>query len=405
GQVQETERFKGACWYCEEIRHKQEDCYKRKREREQGDTEKNMEKRGCWTCGEDGHFKKFQERESQSQKLELAGAEGQRPACLTRAPLLTKCNRATVSSVQVEGEIDGVRCPLVINTASKQTFVRPDVGPVDISIKLGGEEETLQVYVVDIEDPCILGLDYYLEKGVPLRTVKHASAKITARRTVVTLPRSEVRLPRKVNGALYTRLGVVKSDCQQCCRREAVPKKCSRTTVKEDPAVTREGLEKLQLEDQDLRPKVEWMNQSSVLPAWETISGASPTTKNYWVQRDALRLKDGLLQRYWVTTDGLNRYWQTVLPQKMRSEILRVMRNSPTSGYLGVVHANRLWQYHWPVHYTWEDSDEQPLTTDEDQTGDPGRTQGRTDPRSPTMNLEEEHCSLSAELDMTGEED
>ncbi|KAG7176356.1 Circumsporozoite-like 3 [Homarus americanus] len=35
-----------------------EDCYKRKREREQCNTEKSMEKIRCWTCGEDGHFKK-----------------------------------------------------------------------------------------------------------------------------------------------------------------------------------------------------------------------------------------------------------------------------------------------------------------------------------------------------------
>ncbi|KAG7160486.1 Gag-Pol polyprotein-like 1, partial [Homarus americanus] len=108
GQVQETERFKGTCWYCEKIGHKQEDCYKREREREQGNTEKNVEKRGCWTCGEDGHFKTKcpqnskgwkEERPTKTGKLEVAGAEGQRPACLTRAPLLTKYNRTTVSSV------------------------------------------------------------------------------------------------------------------------------------------------------------------------------------------------------------------------------------------------------------------------------------------------------------------
>ncbi|KAG7169885.1 putative Zinc knuckle-containing protein 2 [Homarus americanus] len=86
----------------------QEDCYKREREREQGNTEKNVEKRGCWTCGEDGHFKTKcpqnskgwkEERPTKTGKLEVAGAEGQRPACLTRAPLLTKYNRTTVSSV------------------------------------------------------------------------------------------------------------------------------------------------------------------------------------------------------------------------------------------------------------------------------------------------------------------
>ncbi|KAG7178255.1 hypothetical protein Hamer_G029121, partial [Homarus americanus] len=65
-----------------------------------------------------------------------------------------------------------------------------------------------------------------------------------------------------------------------------------------------------------------------------------------------------------------------------------------------VVHVNRLWQYHEPGQYTREDSVEQPPTTDEDQTGDPGRTPG-----SPTMDQEEEHCSLLAELDVTREGD
>ncbi|KAG7158852.1 putative Integrase zinc binding domain-containing protein 1 [Homarus americanus] len=312
-----------------------------------------------------------------------------------------------------------------------------------------------------------------------------------------------------------------------CCRREAVPKKCSLITVEEDPAITEEGLEKLQLEGQDLRPMVEWMSQSSVRPAWETISGASPLTKNYWAQWDALRLKDGLLQCKWVTTNALNRYWQTVLPRKMRSEIPREMHNNLTSVHLGVkktlsrlrqrfywvvirrppdeelpeettsyiknlqerlmevhhqvrgalefsgevmkrtldvkashvcymdgdkvwlynplrkkgqslklqspweepytvverlsdvtyrirgrrkaqpqvVHVNRLWQYHGSGQYTWEDSEEQPPITNEDQTGDPGRTLDRTDLGNPTMDQEEEHCSLLAELDVTGEGD
>ncbi|KAG7178169.1 putative pol Retrovirus-related Pol polyprotein from transposon-like 20 [Homarus americanus] len=43
-----------------------------------------------------------------------------------------------------------------------------------------------------------------------------------------------------------------------------------------------------------------------------------------------------------------------------------------------VVHFNRLWQYHGPGQYTWEVSEELSPTTDEDQIGDPGKTQGRT---------------------------
>ncbi|KAG7164363.1 hypothetical protein Hamer_G003541 [Homarus americanus] len=70
-----------------------------------------------------------------------------------------------------------------------------------------------------------------------------------------------------------------------------------------------------------------------------------------------------------------------------------------------LVHVNRLWQFHGPGQYTWEDSEELSPTTNEDQTGDPGRTQCRTNPGMPTMNKEEEHCSLLAELNMAVEGD
>ncbi|KAG7174417.1 hypothetical protein Hamer_G003360 [Homarus americanus] len=68
-----------------------------------------------------------------------------------------------------------------------------------------------------------------------------------------------------------------------------------------------------------------------------------------------------------------------------------------------VVHINRLWQYHGPGQYTWEDSEELSPATDEDQTGDPGSNQGHENLENPTMNMEEEHCSLLVELDVTGE--
>ncbi|KAG7176885.1 hypothetical protein Hamer_G000082 [Homarus americanus] len=50
-----------------------------------------------------------------------------------------------------------------------------------------------------------------------------------------------------------------------------------------------------------------------------------------------------------------------------------------------VVHVSRLWQYHGPGQYTWEDAEEQSPTTGEDQTGDPGRTQDCTDLENLTM--------------------
>ncbi|KAG7168408.1 hypothetical protein Hamer_G002442 [Homarus americanus] len=140
---------------------------------------------------------------------------------------------------------------------------------------------------------------------------------------------------------------------------------------------------------------VEWMNQSSVRPAWETISRASPTSKKYWTQWDALRLKDDMLERQCVTTDVLNRYWQTKdqssklqSPWKGPYSVLKRLSDvtyrikERRKAQPKVVLVNRLWQYHGPGQYTWEVSEELLPTTDEDQTGDPGRTQ---DPGNPTM--------------------
>ncbi|KAG7174164.1 hypothetical protein Hamer_G003056 [Homarus americanus] len=184
---------------------------------------------------------------------------------------------------------------------------------------------------------------------------------------------------------LATRLGVVKPGCQQRCRREALPKKCNHTTVEKNPGVAGEGLEKMQQGDQDLQP------------AWETISGLNPTTKNYWAQWEALRLKGGLLQCHLQERltevhhqvrgalefsgevmkrnhdvkasqvcfkDGDKVWLYNPLRKKDVTYRIRGRRKAQPK----VVHVNRLWQYHGSGQYTWEDSEEQSPTTDEAQT-------------------------------------
>ena len=32
GAVSDTDRFQGTCWYCEKVGHKENECYKRKKE-------------------------------------------------------------------------------------------------------------------------------------------------------------------------------------------------------------------------------------------------------------------------------------------------------------------------------------------------------------------------------------
>ena len=84
----------------------------------------------------------------------------------------------------MDGTIDGRQCRLTIDTGAERTFVRADIvavhnaflapqrlcgvtghcvqlkGPVEMSIGVGSWEVVLPVYVADIGEPCLLGLDY-----------------------------------------------------------------------------------------------------------------------------------------------------------------------------------------------------------------------------------------------------
>ena len=86
--------------------------------------------------------------------------------------------------VQVSGTVDGTPCRLVVDTGAERTFVRADVlrtrnlprsqqqlcgvtghcvtlrGPVQVQITIGGAAEDLPVYVADMEEPCLLGMDF-----------------------------------------------------------------------------------------------------------------------------------------------------------------------------------------------------------------------------------------------------
>ncbi|KAK3892901.1 hypothetical protein Pcinc_003267 [Petrolisthes cinctipes] len=57
---------------------------------------------------------------------------------------------------------------------------------------------------------------------------------------------------------------------------------------------------------------------------------------SYWSQWDLLRLNNGLLERQWETPDGLVKYWQLVVPKKLRPNILNDSHNQITSGHLRV---------------------------------------------------------------------
>ena len=87
----------------------------------------------------------------------------------------------------MSGAVDGRPCPLVVDTGAAKTFVREEVvaaqnipvsdrqlcgvtghcttlrGPVLSTLTVGGVEEKLPVFVADMEEPCLLGLDFLVQ--------------------------------------------------------------------------------------------------------------------------------------------------------------------------------------------------------------------------------------------------
>ena len=97
-----------------------------------------------------------------------------------------------------------------------------------------------------------------------------------------------------------------------------------------------EELHTVQMQDNEIRPVMEWLEKSEARPPWETISPCSEVTKIYWAQWNSLRIKDGILYRLWETPEGDQTTWQIILPKALRPSVLHQLHNTPTAGHLAV---------------------------------------------------------------------
>ena len=162
-------------------------------------------------------------------------------------------------SVQVRGEINGKSWPLIVDSGSNHTLLRPDVleglmlpeipqglcdvtgrrttlrGPTTAELVVEGHRTMLPVYVADeLEEPCILGLDYLRLNGceldfasmhmkisgtsVPLLPVVAGSTRASTRafrvrvaETTRLKPGSETFLRCKLDGPGFDSQGIVES--------------------------------------------------------------------------------------------------------------------------------------------------------------------------------------------------
>ena len=100
------------------------------------------------------------------------------------------------------------------------------------------------------------------------------------------------------------------------------------------PTYSNEELRKHQLDDKDISPVINWLEELPP-PSEATLMLQSPCTKALWRNRDTLTIKDGVLHHKWYGIDNTH-HLQLVVPHDMKEEILEALHDRRILGHLGM---------------------------------------------------------------------
>ena len=95
-------------------------------------------------------------------------------------------------------------------------------------------------------------------------------------------------------------------------------------------------LNEYKLNDDDLKPVMNWLEYGEDRPQWEVASVHSGATKAYWAQWKSLRIEEGLLIRLWETPSGDSVIKQIVIPRALRRRVLESVHGTISTGHFGV---------------------------------------------------------------------
>jgi hypothetical protein len=83
-------------------------------------------------------------------------------------------------------------------------------------------------------------------------------------------------------------------------------------------------------------------------PEWKDIADSTPIYKSYRAQEKSLAVRDGVLERHWVSADGRTKMSQIVIPRSKVKEMLAEMYGGHSGGHFGVKTLNKVRRrYYW----------------------------------------------------------
>ena len=78
------------------------------------------------------------------------------------------------------------------------------------------------------------------------------------------------------------------------------------------------------------------LDAASEKPPWSTVEGADLEVLQLYAQWETLQLRDGILYRNFLDTDGQVRWKQLLVPRSLGALLLQYLHAEPTVGHMGV---------------------------------------------------------------------
>ncbi|GBL96759.1 hypothetical protein AVEN_138652-1 [Araneus ventricosus] len=322
----------------------------------------------CWKCFKEGHVQRAcQVNDVHSRKLTC----GRKIPTLNKSPeegLKVSTLSGGGNGLYLKGLICDIPCLFLVDTGTNITLLRADLahkvkerliytapnltlktatgekakiqGKLDASIECGSRKFQHRVYVADITDSCILGLDF-LQKfkfmvDLEKNEIRTGSEKISL------FSGSTQHRKRTSDGKNVQSRRLCFEGCEPCSNAEKKSRTETDISVEALPMATENRwslseIQKAQLEDPDIRPILKMKLNSADRPSWQEIAHESPATKRYWALWNSLYLKDGVLYRKWESNDGGFYRRQLILPNCRIQEVLRETHDNTSGRHFGVM--------------------------------------------------------------------
>ncbi|GBM09074.1 hypothetical protein AVEN_248055-1 [Araneus ventricosus] len=268
----------------------------------------------CWNCFKKGHVQRAcQVNDVYSRKWTCGRLAGR------KIPIVDKCPEKGLkvsalcggeNGLYLEGSICDIPCLFLVDTGTNITLLRADLahkvkerliytapnltlktatgekakiqGKLDASIECGSRKFQHRVYIADITDSCILGLDF-LQKfkftvDLEKNEIRTGSEKISL------FSGSTQHHKRTSDGKNVQSRRLCFEGCEPCSNAEKKLRTETDISV-EALTMTTENrwslseIQKAQLEDPDIRPILKMKLNSADRPSWQEIAHESPATK------------------------------------------------------------------------------------------------------------------------------